>query len=103
MIDSAIAAAPRGARILVVGVCMQTDTFRPMLAIGRELQIQFALAYDPVEFADTLRAIAEGDLDVRPLITGEVGIEGVPGAFDALADPEAHAKILVRPDFAQNV
>ena len=37
MIDAAIASAPRNARILVVGVCMQPDTIRPMLAIGREL------------------------------------------------------------------
>ena len=98
MIDSAIAAAPRGARVLVVGVCMETDTFRPMLAIGRELQLQFALGYDPMEFAATLQAIAEGTLDVRPMITGRVGIDDVPAAFETLADPDAHAKILVTPD-----
>lgn len=97
MIDSAIAASPRGARVLVVGVCMQTDTFRPMLAIGRELQLQFALGYDPMEFAGTLHAIADGSLDVRPMITGRVGIDGVPEAFATLADPDAHAKILVTP------
>jgi threonine dehydrogenase-like Zn-dependent dehydrogenase len=97
MIDTAIAAAPRNARILVVGVCMQPDTIRPMLAIGRELTIQFALGYQPDEFADTLRAIAEGEFDVAPLITGRVGIDGVPQAFADLADPDAHAKILVVP------
>src|SRR5204863_4266618 len=59
MIDAAIAAAPRNARLLVVGVCMQPDTFRPMLAIGREIAIQLVLGYDPMEFSDTLRAIAE--------------------------------------------
>jgi 2-desacetyl-2-hydroxyethyl bacteriochlorophyllide A dehydrogenase len=97
MIDAAIAAAPRNARILVVGVCMQPDTIRPMLAIGRELTIQFALGYQPDEFADTLRAIAEGEFDVAPLITGRVGIDEVPQAFTDLADPDAHAKILVVP------
>jgi threonine dehydrogenase-like Zn-dependent dehydrogenase len=97
MIDAAITAAPRNARILVVGVCMQPDTIRPMLAIGRELSIQFVLGYDPMEFADTLRAIADGELPVAPLITGEVAIDGVPQAFRDLADPDAHAKILVVP------
>jgi 2-desacetyl-2-hydroxyethyl bacteriochlorophyllide A dehydrogenase len=97
MLDSAIAAAPRNARILVVGVCMQPDTIRPMLAIGRELQIQFALGYDPMEFAATLQAIADGELAVDALITGRVGIDDVPGAFRALADPDAHAKVLVVP------
>jgi threonine dehydrogenase-like Zn-dependent dehydrogenase len=97
MIDAAIAAAPRNARILVVGVCMQEDTIRPMLAVGRELSIQFVLGYDPIEFGETLRAIAEGELIASPMITGHVGIDGVPQAFSDLGDPEAHAKILVVP------
>jgi hypothetical protein len=32
------------------------------------------------------------------MITGRVGIEDVPAAFETLADPDAHAKILVTPD-----
>ena len=97
MIDAAIASAPRNARILVVGVCMQPDTIRPMLAIGREIALQFVLGYDPIEFGDTLRAIAEGELVAAPMITGHVDIDGVPQAFADLGDPEAHAKILVVP------
>ena len=97
MIDSAIAAAPRNARILVVGVCLQPDTIRPMLAIGRELNVQFVLGYDPMEFADTLRAIAEGELPARELVTGTVDIYGVPDAFVTLGTPDTHAKILVVP------
>jgi hypothetical protein len=31
------------------------------------------------------------------LITGTVGLNGVEKAFDALGDPEAHAKILIDP------
>jgi threonine dehydrogenase-like Zn-dependent dehydrogenase len=97
LIDQAMAAAPRNARIVVVGVCMEDDTIRPMLGIGRELTIQFALGYDPMEFTATLAAIADGQLDVAPLITGSVGIDGVAQAFRDLADPDAHAKILVEP------
>ncbi len=73
------------------------DTIRPMLAIGREIALQFVLGYDPIEFGDTLRAIAEGELLAAPMITGHVGIDGVPQAFSDLGDPEAHAKILVVP------
>ena len=97
MLDAAMRDAPRNAQILVVGVCMQPDTVRPMLAIGKELNLQFVLGYDPMEFGETLRRIAEGELDVTPLITGSVPIDGVPGAFEALAHPDQHAKILVEP------
>jgi threonine dehydrogenase-like Zn-dependent dehydrogenase len=97
MLDAAMRDAPRNAQILVVGVCMQPDTVRPMLAIGKELNLQFVLGYDPMEFGETLRRIAEGELDVTPLITGSVTIDGVPGAFETLAHPDEHAKILVEP------
>jgi hypothetical protein len=55
------------------------------------------LAYEPQEFNDTLRAIAEGEIDVGPVITGQVSLDGVPDAFRQLADPERHCKILVVP------
>lgn len=97
MLDAAIGAAPRNSRICVVGVCMEPDRMHPMVAIGKELSIQFVLGYDPAEFGETLRRIAEGELDVAPLITGTVGLDEVADAFDALADPDAHAKILVVP------
>ncbi len=97
MLDEAMRVAPRGARILVVGVCMTPDRIQPMRGVVRELDIRFAFAYDPVEFSDTLRHIAEGDIAVAPLVTGSVDLDGVPGAFADLADPEAHAKILVEP------
>ena len=31
------------------------------------------------------------------MVTGTVDLDGVPGAFEALAHPDAHCKILVEP------
>lgn len=98
MLDQAMRAAPRSARILVVGVCMEQDTIWPLVGITNELTIQFALGYTPEEFSRTLGYIADGTFDVGPLITGRVGIEGVAGAFEALANPDEHVKILVKPE-----
>jgi len=97
VLDQIMAAAPRGSRIVVVGVCMEPDTIYPMLGISKELNLQFVLGYTPDEFAATLRHIADGRIPTTPLITGTVGVEGVAGAFEALASPEHHAKILVEP------
>ena len=96
VLDQLMAAAPRNARIVVVGVCMEPDTIYPMLGIVKELNLQFVLGYTQEEFAATLGHIADGRISVAPLITGHVGIDGVAGAFEALASPERHAKILVR-------
>jgi hypothetical protein len=97
IIDDTLRRAPLGARIVVAGVCMQPDTVHPFFGIAKEINIQFVLAYDPMEFADSLRAIAEGEIDIVPLITDEVGLDEVGAAFDDLADPDRHCKILVTP------
>ncbi|BBY03016.1 zinc-binding dehydrogenase [Mycobacterium seoulense] len=97
IIDDVLLRARPGTRLVVAGVCMQPDTVHPFFAIAKEINVQFVLAYTPEEFTDSLRALAEGDIDVSPLITGEVGLDGVGAAFDELADPERHCKVLVTP------
>ncbi|BCZ22499.1 zinc-binding dehydrogenase [Mycobacterium senriense] len=97
IIDDVLLRARPGTRLVVAGVCMQPDTVHPFFAIAKEINVQFVLAYTPEEFCHSLRALSEGDIDVSPLITGEVGLDGVGAAFDDLADPERHCKILVTP------
>ncbi len=97
MIDQAMRIAPRDSRIVVVGVCMPQDHLVPMLGIGRELTILFVLGYTPEEFAETHRIITSGAWDLEPLITGSVGIDAVPEAFELLGRPDQHAKIIVEP------
>jgi threonine dehydrogenase-like Zn-dependent dehydrogenase len=97
MIDSIIDSAPLFSRVVVVGVCVGPDRITPAMAINKELDLRFVIGYTPLEFRDTLHMLAEGKVDPRPLVTGTVGLDGVAGAFEALADPEAHAKILIDP------
>jgi threonine dehydrogenase-like Zn-dependent dehydrogenase len=97
MIDELMRVAPSQSRIVVVGVCMQPDALTPMFGISKELNLQFVLGYTPEEFAASLRSIAEGAIDVAPMITGQVGLDEVPAAFELLANPERHCKILVVP------
>jgi threonine dehydrogenase-like Zn-dependent dehydrogenase len=97
IIDEALRLAPAHSRIVVVGVCMERDTVTPFYGIPKELSIQFSFCYDPMEFAESLRSIAEGELNVARMITGEIDLDGVPGAFADLAHPDEHCKILVTP------
>lgn len=97
IIDDVLRRAPICSRLVVAGVCMEPDTLHPFFGIAKEISVQFVLAYTPDEFAAALRAIAEGEIDVAPMITGEVGLDRVGAAFGELADPDRHAKILVIP------
>ncbi|CKT56180.1 dehydrogenase [Mycobacterium tuberculosis] len=88
---------PLFSRVVVVGVCMGSDHIRPAMAINKEINLRFVLGYTPLEFRDTLHMLADGKVNAAPLITGTVGLPGVAAAFDALGDPEAHAKIMIDP------
>ena len=60
VLDQIMASAPRGTRIVVVGVCMERDYIEPMFGINKELNLQFVLGYTPEEFAATLYAHRRG-------------------------------------------
>src|SRR6202042_1283545 len=89
--------APRDARVVVVGVCMETDRSEPMLGILKELNVQYVLGYTPDEFAASLHLIADGKVDAAAMVTASVGIDGGAQAFAYLANPERHPKIIVEP------
>ena len=97
LIQQILEGAPRGARVVVAGVCMEADTIEPLFAIVKELNLQFVIGYTPDEFASCLRLLAEGKVDAGSLITGKVGLDGVKRAFAELGNPERHTKILVEP------
>lgn len=97
MIDGIVGAAPLNSRVVVVGVCMGEDKLRPAMAISKEVDLRFVFGYTPLEFRDTLHMLADGKVDGSPLLTGTVGLDGVEATFDALGDPETHAKIMIDP------
>ncbi|MCB0895610.1 MAG: zinc-binding dehydrogenase [Nocardioides sp.] len=97
VIDDIVTHAPFLSRVVVVGVCMEPDTFRPTMAVNKELDLRFSFCYDPVEFRETLHLVADGTVDPRPLITDVVGLDGVAAAFEALGSADEQAKILIDP------
>jgi 2-desacetyl-2-hydroxyethyl bacteriochlorophyllide A dehydrogenase len=93
MIDSVVPHT----RIVVVGVCTQPDTFTPMVATVKEVSLRYVFAYRPDEFANALKWIADGTVDVGPFITSTRGLDAVADAFADLRQPEEHCKILLTP------
>ncbi|MES2152524.1 MAG: zinc-binding dehydrogenase [Pseudomonadota bacterium] len=100
IVQQIIDGAPLMSRIVVAGVCMQADRYEPSLAIHKEIDLRFVFGHSPLEYRDTLHLIAEGKVNCGPMITGTVGLAGVANAFEALRDPELHAKIMVDPGSA---
>ncbi|ALG83788.1 zinc-binding dehydrogenase [Gordonia phthalatica] len=97
MIDDLVTGAPFRSRVVVVGVCMEPDTFQPAMAGNKEIDLRFVFGYDPAEFRNTLHMIARGKVRPEPLLTGTVGLGGTAAAFDALGSAQHHAKVLIDP------
>jgi threonine dehydrogenase-like Zn-dependent dehydrogenase len=90
-------AAPRGTRIVVAGVCMETDQIEPLVLISKEIELRFVLGYTPEEFAASLRNLAEGVTAYAGAITAVVGLDDTPAAFKRLQTDKSQIKILVAP------
>jgi threonine dehydrogenase-like Zn-dependent dehydrogenase len=101
MIAATMRSAPSRSELVVVGLCMEPDTFEPTIALSRQLTVRFVLGWNAEEFAASLAGIAGGVIDVAPLVTGRVDLNGTPGAFETLAQPDAHVKIVVQPNGTQ--
>ena len=97
MLQSLIAEGPPRSRIVVVGVCMHTDTIEPFTAVAKEMELRFSFGYSPDEFAATLQRLAAGIPGADALVTDTVDLAGAPGAFETLRTPGEHGKILVTP------
>ena len=98
IIQQVLASALPRSRLIVVGVCMQSDTIEPLIAISKEMNVHFAYGYSGEEFGQTLLDLADGKLEAAAIITSVVQPEGVVGAFETLARPEHEAKIIINFD-----
>jgi 2-desacetyl-2-hydroxyethyl bacteriochlorophyllide A dehydrogenase len=97
VIQQIIDGVPRHARIVVVGACMPPDTITPVTAIVKEVSMTFVYAYRQDEFAQALRLLATGQVNLAALVTGHASLDGVARAFARLREPGHHVKIIVRP------
>jgi threonine dehydrogenase-like Zn-dependent dehydrogenase len=97
MIQSLAEAAPAGSRIVVAGVCMDTDKLEPLTFIMKEIELRFVLGYSRDEFAASLGRLAEGTTRYPDIITGVVSLEETPDAFVRLQTDKSQIKILVAP------
>ena len=66
---------------------------------SRELRVVGSLAYNHEDFLGAMRVLASGAVDVAPLITGKVGLDGLADVLTDLASGStSHAKVLVEPE-----
>jgi (R,R)-butanediol dehydrogenase/meso-butanediol dehydrogenase/diacetyl reductase len=94
-INAAMQMAGLRGRIVVAGVCLEADSFMPLIGIMKESEIKFVLAYLKQEFQQTVDALADGTLQADAMITDVIDIASVPATFRTLATPTTQSKVLI--------
>jgi (R,R)-butanediol dehydrogenase/meso-butanediol dehydrogenase/diacetyl reductase len=98
-IASCTDATARGGRIVLAGVGEQPYSLDILRSIINEYTYIGVLGYTRAEFTETAMMIARGDVDVSPVISEVVSVEGTPDAFARLSEGrDGLCKILVSPN-----
>ncbi|HTO52937.1 MAG TPA: zinc-binding dehydrogenase [Myxococcota bacterium] len=87
---------PRG-RVVVVGVCMQPDMIFPALAVIKEVDVRFVVAYQRSDFELAIEMLDRGRIEAHDMITDIVGLSAFPSAFEALKSPTHQCKVILEP------
>ncbi|GHC80365.1 2,3-butanediol dehydrogenase [Pseudorhodoferax aquiterrae] len=88
----------KAGRCVMVGIFEEPSQFNFFELVATEKEVVGSLAYNG-EFADVIRFIADGRIDVRPLITGRIALPDIVthGFEELVHNKDANVKIIVRP------
>jgi (R,R)-butanediol dehydrogenase/meso-butanediol dehydrogenase/diacetyl reductase len=98
MIQKCIDMAEKDSRIVVVGVCMSSDSFEPSACILKSLQLIFTFGYTTADYAYILQLLEAGRITARPLISHRIGLDELPGVFEQMRKPSDQIKVMVCPN-----
>ena len=96
-IACAMSLVRRRGTVAVLGFCLQTDSFSPLVGISKELTVKFSVTYGLVDFQQAASAMDAGGIEPRSIITGTIGIDALPVTFEALRARTQHCKVQTDP------
>ena len=97
MIQQCLGLAPRNARVVIAGICLEPDTIVPVAAAAKELEPQFVAYYRRRDFALTLDMLGAERIAPHAMVTDRIDLEALPAAFEALRTPAGQCKVIVEP------
>ncbi len=88
----------KAGKCVMVGIFEEPSSFNFFEIVATEKEIIGSLAYNG-EFADVIRFIADGRIDVQPLITGRISLADIVshGFEELVNNKDGNVKIIVQP------
>ena len=87
---------PRGT-VTVLGACSEPDTLIPMLALAKQVKVQFSFVYGSADYNTVMNALTTDPDGPRLMITDRVTLDELPDIFESLRGPSPACKVLVKP------
>ncbi|WP_416067180.1 zinc-dependent alcohol dehydrogenase [Rhizobium sp. ZK1] len=100
LIDFACQLVRTHGTVVGVGLCVGGDDWDPFAALSKEIQLIFAVFFNMAEFETALSALGPGRYRPQALITGRIGFNDVPDAFEGLRHRTTQCKVLIAADAA---
>jgi threonine dehydrogenase-like Zn-dependent dehydrogenase len=87
---------PRGT-VTVLGACSEPDTFVPIVALAKQVRLQFSFVYGSGDYKTVMSALATDPDGPRLMVTDRVTLDGLPDIFESLRGRSPACKVLVKP------
>jgi threonine dehydrogenase-like Zn-dependent dehydrogenase len=87
---------PRG-KVLVASLCVEQDSFMPVVALAKQLCIQYAIYYSTEHFRQAIARLDAGSVEPRAMITDTVSMTDFPATFESLRKSSDQCKVQLAP------
>jgi (R,R)-butanediol dehydrogenase/meso-butanediol dehydrogenase/diacetyl reductase len=95
MIQQCVEIAAPKSKIVVVGMCQETDHFEPVQCILKQLELIFPYFFRIDEYRHTLEMMNQGRIDPSPMITSTIDLDALPAMIEAMQKPGDQIKVIV--------
>jgi (R,R)-butanediol dehydrogenase/meso-butanediol dehydrogenase/diacetyl reductase len=95
MIQQCVEIADAGTKIVVVGMCQETDHFEPMQCVLKRLNLIFTYYFLIDEYRHTIEMMNQKRIDPNPMITHTIRVEELPAMIEAMQKPTDQIKVIV--------
>ncbi len=95
MIQACVEMAGPGGKIVVAGMCQETDRFEPMQCTLKHLEMVFPYFFQIDEYRHVLELMRQGRIDPTPMITRTIDLEALPPTLEELQQPGDQIKVIV--------
>ena len=86
-----------GGTILSLGGCIKPDSFMPVIAMAKEVNLQFSVAYGLSEFQEAVTAFDGDRISPRAMVGETISLAELPARFEAMRSNSHAAKVMVNP------